>query len=173
MPASVIVHTVIDSPVGPLMLGAAGDALCLCGFANHEKSAPRALRRLERLTGQAAREGTSPVIAEAARQLGDYFAGRRKRFDLPLKPIGTNFQRAVWRALQAIPHGETISYRQLAERIGHPRAMRAVGLANGANPLAVVIPCHRVIAADGSLGGFGGGPDVKRRLLALEGVLVS
>lgn len=168
-----IVHTVIDSPVGPLMLGAVGDDLCLCGFADHANSAPRSLARLRKLTGLPAREGTSAVLEEAARQLGDYFAGRRKRFDLPLKPIGTDFQRRTWRALQTIPHGETISYRQLAERIGHPKAVRAVGLANGANPLAVIIPCHRVIAADGSPGGFGAGPAVKRRLLALEGVLVS
>ena len=104
-------------------------------------------------------------------QLGEYFAGRRRTFDLPLTPEGTTFQCSVWMALRAIPYGATISYRALAERIGRPSAMRAVGAANGRNPLPIVVPCHRVIGADGSLTGFGGGLPTKRFLLELEGAL--
>lgn len=98
----------------------------------------------------------------------DYFAGRRTEFDLPLAPEGTPFQRAVWRQLQDIPYGETISYGELARRVGNPKASRAVGSANGANQIPIVIPCHRVIAAGGKLGGFGGGLRVKQALLELE-----
>ncbi len=104
-------------------------------------------------------------------QLDEYFAGKRTEFDLDLDLHGTPFQRSVWNALTRIPFGETISYRQLAARIGRPTAVRAVGAANGANPVCLVVPCHRVIGADGSLTGFGGGIDVKRSLLTLEGSL--
>jgi len=107
-------------------------------------------------------------VGEAIRQLRDYFAGRRTGFDLPLAPEGTPFQRAVWRQLQDIPYGGTISYGELARRVGNPKASRAVGAANGANPIPIVIPCHRVIGADGRLTGFGGGLPVKQALLALE-----
>lgn len=109
-----------------------------------------------------------PLLAEAGRQLTDYFAGERTEFDLPLRPEGTQFQQQVWRALCDIPFGETWSYRELAERIGRPTASRAVGLANGRNPISIVIPCHRVIGANGSLTGYGGGIDRKRWLLAHE-----
>jgi methylated-DNA-[protein]-cysteine S-methyltransferase len=102
------------------------------------------------------------------RQLREYFAGQRTRFDLPLHPAGTAFQRDVWSELQRIPYGETISYGELARRVGHPAAARAVGAANGANPIPIVIPCHRVIGANGKLTGFGGGIPVKQKLLALE-----
>jgi methylated-DNA-[protein]-cysteine S-methyltransferase len=105
---------------------------------------------------------------ETRRQLDEYFAGRRTRFDLDLAPEGTPFQRRVWSALQEIPYGETRSYLDIARSIGSPKAVRAVGGANGRNPIAVVIPCHRVIAADGTLGGYGGGLDRKRLLLDLE-----
>ena len=97
-----------------------------------------------------------------------YFAGERQTFDLPLAPRGTEFQQSVWSALQQIPYGETTTYSTIAERIGRPAAVRAVGAANGANPIPIVIPCHRVIGASGSLTGFGGGLDVKRQLLAME-----
>ena len=107
-------------------------------------------------------------VGEAMRQLREYFAGKRADFDLPLAPKGTVFQRSVWRQLQEIPYGETISYGELARRVGNPKASRAVGSANGANPLPIVIPCHRVIAGDGTLGGFGGGLPTKQALLALE-----
>lgn len=107
-------------------------------------------------------------VGEALRQLREYFAGKRAEFDLPLAPKGTAFQRSVWRQLQEIPYGETISYGELARRVGNPKASRAVGSANGANPLPIVIPCHRVIAGNGTLGGFGGGLPTKQALLALE-----
>lgn len=120
----------------------------------------------------AVRDPTAPPLPALRRQLADYLAGRRRAFDLPLAPQGTDFQRRVWRALQDIPHGETRSYADLARAVGSPQAMRAVGQANRRNPIGVVIPCHRVIAADGTLGGYAGGPDRKRRLLALEGVQI-
>lgn len=107
----------------------------------------------------------------ARRQLDEYFAGKRRCFDLPLAPMGTVFQRRVWRALTDIPFGETITYGELARRVGRPRAARAVGAANGANPIAIIIPCHRVVAAS-DIGGYAGGLEIKRRLLALEGVFI-
>jgi len=105
-------------------------------------------------------------------QLAAYFAGARQDFDLPLNPDGTTFQLEVWAALEEIPYGETISYMELARRVGNPDAVRAVGLANGKNPLPIVIPCHRVIGSDGSMTGYGGGLPIKEFLLALEGVPV-
>lgn len=109
-----------------------------------------------------------PVV-EARRQLGEYFDGRRREFQLPLRADGTAFQLATWRALREIPYGETISYGEVARRIGEPRAFRAVGSASGSNPLPIVVPCHRVIGADGSLTGYGGGLEIKSGLLSLEG----
>ena len=105
---------------------------------------------------------------EAVEQLGAYFAGELRRFDLLLAPAGTPFQLEVWTALRAIPYGETVTYGEIAGRLGRPGAQRAVGAANGRNPIPIVIPCHRVVGADGSLTGFGGGLPIKRRLLALE-----
>ena len=112
------------------------------------------------------------AVAEAVAQLRAYFAGELRVFDLPLDPQGTDFQRRVWQALAEIPYGETTSYSELAGSIGRPAAVRAVGAANGKNPLPIVLPCHRVIGADGSLTGFGGGLEMKRYLLELEGVVV-
>ena len=147
----------IDSPVGPLTL-AVDDA-----------------GRLTRLGWGADAEPLSSSAAPALRtvvaQLADYFAGRRRAFDFEVALHGTPFQRSVWAGLRRIPYGETISYAELARRIGNPAAVRAVGAANGANPVAIVVPCHRVIASNGSLCGYGGGLDVKRKLLELEGAL--
>jgi methylated-DNA-[protein]-cysteine S-methyltransferase len=148
----------IASPVGGLLLAGDGQTLRLIYF----QSGPHA-RRPEREWVP----DPAPFRSVIA-QLSEYFAGRRREFDLPLGPHGTEFQRSVWKALTRIPYGETLSYGELARRIGNPRASRAVGLANGANPLPIVVPCHRVIGADGSLTGFGGGLDIKRKLLALE-----
>jgi methylated-DNA-[protein]-cysteine S-methyltransferase len=106
---------------------------------------------------------------KAAKQLEEYFAGKRKDFDVPLLAQGTSFQRSVWSALQGIPYGETRSYGQIAQIIGNPKASRAVGMANNKNPIWIMIPCHRVIGADGTLTGYGGGLDMKKRLLELEG----
>ena len=113
----------------------------------------------------------SPLLRRAARQMEEYFAGRRQRFDLPLNPAGTNFQRRVWAALQEIPFGQTASYGQVAEMAGSPGAARAVGQACGRNPLAILIPCHRVVGHNGSLTGFGSGLGLKTRLLRLENAL--
>jgi methylated-DNA-[protein]-cysteine S-methyltransferase len=149
-----------DSPVGRLLL--AGDAAGLRRV--HFQSGPRALR-----PPPGWHCDVTP-FADALRQLGEYFAGARRTFGLRLAPVGTAFQRAVWTALQSIPYGETVSYGELARRLGLTgRGARAVGLANGANPLPILVPCHRVIGADGSLTGFGGGLALKRALLSLEG----
>ena len=149
----------LDSPIGRLLIAGDNDALRYIAFP--EKSRPRKPER-------GWTESMQGAVAAAAAQLREYFAGRRKEFDLPLLTEGTAFQRRVWKCLQTIPYGETISYAELARRAGNPKAARAVGSANGRNHIPIVIPCHRVIAADGSLGGFGGGLDVKQRLLALE-----
>ena len=118
-------------------------------------------------------QDASPLLDAAEAQLREYFAGTRRTFDLPLAPRGTDFQLGVWQALRAIPFGETWSYAQLATRIGNASAMRAVGAANGRNPIPIIVPCHRVIGADGSLTGFGGGLPAKMFLLRLEGALPS
>ena len=151
-------HT-IDSPVGRLLLGGDGERLTRIQF----QSGPRPLQPQAHWI-----EAARPFAAAIA-QLEAYFTGRRRAFDLPLAPAGTAFQLSVWRALRSIPYGETISYGELAHRVGNPRASRAVGLANGANPLPIVVPCHRVIGANGALTGFGGGLPTKQALLALEG----
>jgi methylated-DNA-[protein]-cysteine S-methyltransferase len=151
-------YTPIDSPVGPLLL--IGDEHAL-----HE------IRFVHRRNPQSADPHWTPnpaPFAEAIRQLQSYFSGERQEFNLPLALEGTDFQLRVWRCLQTIPYGQTISYLQLAERIGNPKAVRAVGLANGANPVPIVVPCHRVIGSNGSLTGFGGGLPTKQKLLALE-----
>jgi methylated-DNA-[protein]-cysteine S-methyltransferase len=109
-----------------------------------------------------------PLLCETKRQLDEYFAGKRRNFELPLEFRGTEFQRRVWAALLTIPYGETRTYRQIAEQIGNPLAVRAVGAANGRNPIAIVAPCHRVIGSSGDLTGFGGGLEAKARLLSLE-----
>ena len=157
-----MLYTHIDSPVGPLLLASDGDGLRLIEF-----HAPRhAMRR-----DADWREGDDATLRMTRAQLDEYFAGKRRDFDLPLAPRGTEFQRNVWHTLATIPYGETISYAQLATRVGKPSAMRAVGAANGRNPLPIVLPCHRVIGADGSLTGFGGGLPTKQFLLTLEGAL--
>jgi methylated-DNA-[protein]-cysteine S-methyltransferase len=154
--------TQIDSPVGRLMLAAADEGLRAIEF--HASRHPIA-------RGRDWVDGTHPLLDAARRQLGEYFEGRRTAFDLPLAPEGTPFQLEVWHRLAGIPYGQTISYAELARRVGRPAASRAVGAANGRNPLPILLPCHRVIGADGSLTGFGGGLPVKRFLLELEGAL--
>lgn len=149
----------VDSPVGRLLLAGDGESLIQLCF----QSGPRPHRPKDTWRADAA------PFRVVLKQLAEYFAAGRRTFDLPLAPRGTEFQRRVWRALREIPYGETISYGELARRIGMPSASRAVGLANGANPLPILVPCHRVIGADGSLTGFGGGLPIKRQLLALEG----
>jgi methylated-DNA-[protein]-cysteine S-methyltransferase len=159
-------HVIIDSPIGPLTLVAADGTLT--GLYLDAPRAGSAQREPDaEVLGPAADPASEPFSA-AADQLEAYFAGTLTEFTLPLAPAGTPFQRRVWAGLRAIPYGETWSYGQLADKIGSPAAARAVGLANGRNPIAVMIPCHRVIGSDGSLTGYGGGLDRKRYLLDLE-----
>ncbi len=124
---------------------------------------------LARLGLASAAPGANAPLEEGERQLGEYFAGRRTRFDLPLEPAGSEFQRSVWERLREIPFGSTWSYRELAARVGNAGAARAVGSANGRNPLCILIPCHRVVRASGDLGGYAGGMERKAFLLGLEG----
>lgn len=131
----------------------------------------RVRRRLSRLLGAEFIEGTSAVIATAEAQLDEYFAGERREFDLLLMFAGTEFQKAVWNELMLIPHGRTTTYGELARRIGHPAAVRAIANAIGSNALSILVPCHRVIGADGTLTGYAGGLPAKRHLLALENPL--
>lgn len=145
--------TYLSSPVGTLTLTEEEDALTGLYFG-----------RLSR-QGQ---EVLSPVLKETARQLSEYFSGKRREFSLPLSPKGTEFQLRVWRALETIPYGETRSYGDMARLIGSPKACRAVGMANHRNPISIIVPCHRVVGANGSLTGYGGGLDAKRFLLDLE-----
>jgi methylated-DNA-[protein]-cysteine S-methyltransferase len=151
----------IGSPVGPLTLVAEDGRLTGLFMEVHRHALPEEERGLP---GDPADE----PFAAAARQLAAYFAGELTRFDLPLALAGTPFQQKVWAALQDIPYGQTVTYGQLAALLGSPAASRAVGLANGKNPVSIVVPCHRVIGSDGSLTGYGGGLDRKRFLLALE-----
>ena len=143
----------------------------LCGVAFGAEPPPLEIDRLGRYGIAAPEAGELSLLHEAQAQLTDYFAGRRTAFDLPLDLRGTDFQRAVWEALLAIPYGETRSYGDIAAAIGRPRAARPVGQAVGANPVGVIVPCHRVIGSDGRLTGYGGGLDLKRALLRLEGAL--
>ncbi len=163
------VWAAVDSPVGELLLTGDGAHLTGVFFDRHKDGVddrPDAAR-----LGR--HEPDDPVLTRTAAQLAEYFALQRTTFDLPLAPLGTDFQRRVWKALLDVPYGRTASYGSIALRLGLlPSASRAVGLANGANPISIVVPCHRIIGADGSLTGYGGGLDRKRFLLDLEqGVL--
>lgn len=151
-------YSYYSSPVGPLLLTAEKTVLCGLHFSTGNKAKG----------ADASWERYDEPFRRVKKQLGEYFAGTRKTFELELDPPGTEFQRSVLAALQEIPYGETRSYMDIAERIGNPKAVRAVGGANGNNPIAVIIPCHRVIGKNGSLTGFGGGLEVKRQLLRLE-----
>jgi methylated-DNA-[protein]-cysteine S-methyltransferase len=155
-----MLYTFLDSPVGRLWIAGTEEAVSTIRFARPEEEAPHP-----------GWEECPPVgaLRTAVAQLREYFAGRRRSFDLPLECRGTAFQCAVWQQLRSIPFGETISYSELARRVGRPQGSRAVAQANSRNPLPIVVPCHRVIAADGSPGGFSGGLPAKLKLLALEG----
>jgi methylated-DNA-[protein]-cysteine S-methyltransferase len=150
----------IPSPLGTLLLATDGVALTGAWFDGQ--------RHFPSIDGHWQRRGDMPVLRRAAAMLGEYFAGKRTRFDLALAPTGTLFQRAVWEAIATVPHGETIAYRELAARAGRPASIRAAGAATGRNPLSIFIPCHRIVGADGALTGYAGGLDRKRALLALE-----
>ncbi|TZG24613.1 methylated-DNA--[protein]-cysteine S-methyltransferase [Sphingomonas montanisoli] len=151
----------VPSPVGELTLAASGEGLVAILWENDDPDRVRLGDRVE--------QPDHPVLIAAGRQLGEYFDGQRTTFDLPLDFRGSDFQKSVWAALLTIPFGETRSYADIARAIGRPNACRAVGAANGRNPISIVAPCHRVVGTSGSLTGFAGGLDAKRRLLAIEG----
>jgi methylated-DNA-[protein]-cysteine S-methyltransferase len=155
------VSKTVRSPVGVLTLIASGDGLAAILWENDRPGRVR--------LDVVAEDPKHPVIMATERQLAEYFAGRRKAFDLTLDFAGTEFQKRVWRALLTIPFGETRTYAQIAKQVGDPKAVRAVGAANGRNPISIVAPCHRVIGSNGKLTGFAGGLDVKAQLLRLEG----
>ena len=156
-----IVHfDFVDTPLGRLRLTAVRDGLTGIAFDGDRYAPPKIPSWVQ--------DPAFPVLRRAAAQLATYFAGKRQSFQLPLVPTGTSFQRAVWDAIATVPAGETISYAELARRAGHPGSARAAGAATGRNPLAIVIPCHRIVGSDGSLTGYAGGLDRKRALLALE-----
>ena len=155
----------LDTPIGTLVLAADGEGLRHIEFPSNRHP----VSREGWVPG--AEGAAADILAVTSQQLREYFDGARRDFDLPLMPRGTPFQMQVWRTLATIPFGATWSYGELARAIGKPDAMRAVGAANGRNPLPIVLPCHRVIGADGSLTGFGGGLPIKEALLRLEGAL--
>ncbi len=155
-----------DSPLGPMLAAASDAGICLHEFTDRPML-PAQLAAVRRRIGPPG-DGDHPLLEQLRRELNEYFAGERREFGVPLDAPGSAFQERVWSELREIPYGETISYRQLAERVGAARAPRAVGRANGANRLAIVIPCHRVVTATGRLGGYGGGVDRKEWLLRLE-----
>ncbi len=158
----------IATPLGPMLVGVTDEVLCLLEFVDR-RALPAQVKRVSRKLDAAFVPGRTDVTGAVERQVGEYFEGTRRTFDLPLALAGSPFQTAVWDALRAIPWGETRSYGELARAIGRPAAVRAVGKANGDNALAIVVPCHRVVGADGRLVGYGGKLWRKRRLLELEG----
>ncbi|RZB20739.1 methylated-DNA--[protein]-cysteine S-methyltransferase [Streptomyces sp. F001] len=169
-----VVWTVVDSDIGPLLLAATTEGLVNVVFHATDAVRDRALARLaSRLGAEPVEAPGSPLLAEAIRQVEAYFAGERRDFRLPLDwSLISGFNRQVLRELASgVPYGTVVGYGDLADRVGQPGAAQAVGMAMGSNPLPVVVPCHRVVESDGGIGGFGGGLETKRRLLALEGVL--
>jgi O-6-methylguanine DNA methyltransferase len=156
----------IETPIGPMIAGASPTAIVLLDFAQRPMITAQ-LAAVRRRIGPTS-EHDSPLLDRLEHQLAEYFGGIRRAFDLPLDVPGSAFQERVWAELSRIPYGATISYRELAERVETPNAFRAIGRANGSNRVAIIIPCHRVIAADGRLGGYGGGLPAKEWLLALE-----
>jgi len=157
----------IATPLGPMLAGADDTTLRLLEFTDRRMLETQ-IRRIRKALRAVFVPSSSPIIEQVRRELGEYFAGRRTAFETPSAGVGSPFQKEVWALLREVPYGETRSYRDLAVVLGRPAAVRAVGTANGANPLAVVVPCHRVVATDGSLSGYGGGVWRKRRLLDLE-----
>ena len=166
-----IITRIYYSPCGTLILGSYDDRLCLCDWQvqphhYHVES------RLCRMLGAEIVDSTSPVIELSVAQLDEYFSGKRHDFDIPLLFAGTDFQKVVWNVLLDIPYGMTVSYSEMARRIGRPEAVRAVANANGANAISIFAPCHRVIGSDRTLTGYGGGLDAKEYLLKLENALI-
>jgi methylated-DNA-[protein]-cysteine S-methyltransferase len=168
-----VTHRVqMKSPIGVLTIESNEDSITLITLPSEETERVRSANGRRSLP-MAGDEQLPAPLAAAVAQLEEYFAGRRRQFDLPLELSGTDFQKSVWRELAQIPYGETVSYGELALMVGRPHAYRAVGQANGANPIPIVLPCHRVVASGGGIGGYGGGLPMKRKLLALEGAQIS
>lgn len=155
-------------PCGEMILGSFEGKLCLCDYADSKKRSSTDFR-LQRILKALYVESDSDVIEAARQQLNEYFLHKRREFDVPLLFAGTDFQKKVWNELLKIPYGTTISYMELAERIGRPKSMRAAANSNAVNAISIIVPCHRVIGSDGSLNGYGGGLERKRFLLELEG----
>jgi methylated-DNA-[protein]-cysteine S-methyltransferase len=156
------VYKYMNTPVGKLTLIGSDNGLAAILWENDHPGRVRAKAEIE--------DDKHPVLVETEQQLTEYFAGKRQSFNLALDPIGTDFQREVWTALAGIPYGETRTYMQIALQLGNPKAVRAVGAANGRNPISIILPCHRVIGTSGALTGFAGGLEAKAALLSLEGV---
>lgn len=156
-----------DSPCGRLVLASFADRLCLCDWSDNP-FAERNRRRIEKYLKATSKTETTSVLEDTKRQLDEYFAGKRKAFDIQLCLLGTDFQHKVWNALRSIPYGSTKSYKDIAQGIGKPKAVRAVAGAIGANAISILIPCHRVIGSNHSLTGYAGGLEAKRGLLGME-----
>lgn len=156
-----------DSPAGEMILGSVGDSLCLSDWSLNRRRTSTD-HRICKILGSRYREGTSTVIEHAVSELEEYFAGTRREFNIPLRLCGTEFQTQVWKALSHIPYGITISYADLASRLGRPGSVRAVANAVGSNPLSIIVPCHRVVGRYGSLTGYAGGLTAKRFLISME-----
>ncbi len=157
----------VKTPIGEMIFGSSEKGLCLLDF-KYRKSFPRILNRIKEYFGDFITYGTSPVIELAEKELTHFFKGDLKVFTIPLDIRGTDFQLQVWNALLQIKYGRTVSYLDIAKKIGRPKAVRAIANANGQNGIAVIIPCHRVIGSDGSLTGYGGGITIKKKLLGIE-----
>jgi methylated-DNA-[protein]-cysteine S-methyltransferase len=156
-----------QTPIGEFIVGSLDDKLCLLDY-RYRRMRQAVDKRLQKGLNATFVEGISETNQLAIKQLDEFLAGKRQAFDLPLAPVGTDFQHAVWQALMEIPFGETWSYAELAKHLGDPNAVRAVATANGANAIAIIIPCHRVIGSDGSLTGYAGGLPAEKKLLTLE-----
>ena len=157
----------INTPIGVMRMGATDEGICVFDF-EYRRSIDTIMKRIETLAGDKFGEGDHPHFRVLEEQIGEYFTGQRKDFDLPLHLLGTAFQKSVWQGLMQIPYGETRSYKQQSIFLGNEKAIRAVASANGENGLAIIVPCHRVIGTNGSLVGYGGGLQRKKWLLELE-----
>lgn len=173
---NIVVCRELKTPVGQVTLGAIGEQLCLCDWKNSKKRA-RNDNRLKRLlkaeymdfaSADDNMNGTLLLLRKAEQELYEYFSGKRKSFDIPLLMVGTDFQKQVWQVLLDIPYGSTVSYLDVARRIGNPKGVRAVAQAIGSNPISILVPCHRGVGSNGCLTGYAGGVDAKRFLLQLE-----
>lgn len=161
--------TSYHSPVGELILGEFNKKLCICDW-KYRKQRNQIDARITKELAAVFEENDTPLLRKTKKQLDEYFAKKRTTFDLPLLTIGTDFQKKVWEELQEIPFGETLSYLELSQQLGDEKAIRAVASANGANAISIIIPCHRIIGADGALTGYAGGLNAKKKLLQLEGM---